>query len=67
VTRVLTIAIIAVAVGGVGVALWINAGGKIQPIGPDFLAVDEVQTVRSGQQMQPRWNDDEGVADDPTR
>ena len=65
-TRIALIAIIAVAVVGIGVALLINAGDALpSTAGGDFFAVPQEYPTSGGQAIQPRWNTSEETAHAP--
>ncbi len=65
-TRIVLIAIVAVAVVGIGATLWMNASGPVpSAAGRDFLAVPRDYDTTGGQQIQPRWNETEEAADGP--
>jgi len=64
VTRLLVVAIVMVAVIGIGATLWINVG-RAPASGGDFFAVPQEYPTRGGQELQPRWNASEEAADAP--
>lgn len=63
-TRLVVVAIVMVAVIGIGATLWINLG-RAPASGGDFFAVPQEYPTRGGQELQPRWNASEEAADAP--
>lgn len=64
-TRIVLAAIVAVAIIGIGATLWINVSRAPAP-GGDCLAVPPEYPTSGGQELQPRWDAGEGVADEPS-
>ena len=64
-TRPVLVAIVVVAVIGIGATLWINVSRSPTP-GGDFFAVPQEYPTSSGQELRPRWDAGEGVADEPS-
>lgn len=54
-TRSVLVAIVMVAVIGIGVTLWINVSRSPAP-GGDFFAVPQAYPTSGGQELQPRWD-----------
>ena len=54
-TRLVLVAIVVVAVIGIGATLWVNV---IRPPAPggDFFAVPREYPTSGGQELQPRWD-----------
>ena len=63
-TRFVLLAIVAIAVIGIGATVWINVS-RAPASGGDFFAVPEEYPTSGGQEMQPRWNTSEEAADAP--
>ncbi len=63
-TRPVLVAIVVVAVIGIGATLWINVSRAPAP-GGDFFAVPQEYPLSGGQELQPRWNASEEAADAP--
>ena len=61
-TRLVLVAIVMVAVIGIGATLWINVSRAPAP-GGDFFAVPEEYPTRGGQELQPNWDASEEGAD----
>ena len=61
-TRLVLIAIVVVAVIGIGATLWIAVSRTPAP-GGDFFAVQQEYPLNGGQELQPRWNASEEAAD----
>jgi hypothetical protein len=64
VTRPVLVAIVVVAVIGVGATLWINVSRSPVP-GGDFFAVPQEYPTSGGQDLQPNWNASKEAADAP--
>jgi hypothetical protein len=64
VTRPVLVAIVTVAVIGIGATLWIAVSRAPAP-GGDFFAVPQEYPTSDGQELQPRWNASEEAADAP--
>ena len=60
-TRPVLVAIVMVAVIGIGATLWINVIRTPAP-GGDFFAVPQEYPLNGGQELQPRWNASEEAA-----
>lgn len=63
-TRPVLVAIVVVAVIGIGATLWINVIRTPVP-GGDFFAVPQEYPLNGGQELQPRWNASEEATDAP--
>lgn len=63
-TRLVLVAIVIVAVIGIGTILWINVSREPAP-GGDFFAIPQEYPAGGGQEMRPRWNASEETADAP--
>lgn len=63
-TRLVLVAIVMVAVIGIGATLWINVSRAPAP-GRDFFAVPQEYPASGGQALQPRWSASEEAADAP--
>lgn len=63
-TRPVVVAIVLVAVIGIGATLWINVSRAPAP-GGDFFAVPQEYPAGGGQELQPRWSASEEAADAP--
>lgn len=61
-TRLLLVAIVVVAVIGIGATIWINVGRAPAP-GGDFFAIPQKYPTRGGQELQPSWDASEEAAD----
>lgn len=61
-TRPVLVAIVMVAVIGIGATLWINVSRAPVP-GGDFFAVPQEYPLNGGQELRPRWNASEEAAD----
>lgn len=56
--KIIVMAILVVAVVGIGGALWISAGRtNSSDAGREFFDTPADYDTSGGQQMQPRWND----------
>jgi hypothetical protein len=56
---------VTVAVIGIGATVWIAVSRAPAP-GGDFFAIPPEYPTSGGQELQPRWDTDEGVADEPS-
>lgn len=63
-TRLVLVAIVVVAVTGIGAVVWIKIGRAPVPDG-DFFAVPKEYPTSGGQELQPRWDAGEEVSDAP--
>lgn len=64
-TRPVLVAIVMAAVIGIGATLWI-AVSRAPAHGGDFFAIPQEYPTSGGQELQPRWDAGEGVADEPS-
>lgn len=62
-TRLLLVAIVVVAIVGIGATVWINGSRSPAP-GGDFFAVPQEYPTSGGQELQPRWDAGRGLADE---
>lgn len=60
-TRPVLVAIVMVAVIGIGATLWINVSRAPAP--GDFFAAPQEYPTNGGHELQPRWNASEEAAD----
>lgn len=63
-TRPVLVAIVMVAVIGIGATLWINVS-RAPALGGDFVAIPQEYPSSGGQELQPRWSASEETADAP--
>ena len=63
-TRLVLIAIVVVAVIGIGSVAWINLSRAPAPDG-DFFAMPREYPTSGGQDLKPRWDASEEVSDAP--
>lgn len=63
-TRLILVALVVVAIIGIGAVLWINLSRAPAPDG-DFFAVPEEYPTSGGQELQPRWDAGEEATDAP--
>lgn len=63
-TRVVLVAVVAIAGIGIGITLWIsNSRQAPSAVGGKFLENPRDYSTTGGQEVQPRWNTSEGAAD----
>lgn len=63
-TRIIVIAVLVVSVVGIGTGLWVvSSRESSMEAGREFFNAPQDYDTSGGQQMRPRWGDQEGAGD----